>query len=113
MGNDFTLMHAVDYLDGKLDYLIKMAHDAKDAASATRRNWRAVTEEHPDCGEPTTTMAAMHSRYVLVRRDGFRYFVAQYWVRLLDGAVCWIPAYTHEHVQVADTDKWIPLEEVG
>ena len=107
------LLNAADCIDGKLDYLICLTRGMQnDVQTATREKWRTLKNEAPKKTEPTTTRAAMHSRYVLVRKRG-RYFVGQLWTRLLDGSTCWIPAYTHERVPVEDTDQWMPLEEVG
>ena len=108
-----NLIDVVDYIDGKLDYLINLTGDVHDEVRATRRRWRSIATEHPETGDLGATAAAVHSRFVLVRRDGRKMFTAQYWVRVLDGATCWIPAWTHERIQIMETDEWIPLEEVG
>ena len=73
--------------------------------------WIPVIAQMPSAHRAATSGLAFRSDYVLVKR-GKTFFTAALWVRAEDGAVCWVPAFTHKHVDVEEGDLWMRCEAV-
>ena len=79
----------------------------------TPDGWIPVCARRPDTHRASMSGKAFRSDYVLVKGGDGRYFVGALWLRADDGAMCWVPAYTHTHIDLTDADLWAPLGRVG